>query len=309
MDIDAKNLCFGLVGCGTVGRSWAVCFLRAGARVRLYSRRRDPIDETIHFLEQWFGSEAATGDGAWKQRLEVCETLEDLPNDCDWIQENVAEDAEQKAAIFERLDQMTPDSVILASSTSALLPERFIGNLAKKDRCLVAHPINPPHLCPAVEMVPAATTSAECVNRSRKILEAIGQVPILVRNARIGFVVNRLQSAILDEAFNLVAHGCTDIEGVDAAIKHGLALRWAFMGPFETIDLNAPEGVEDYLGRYRDGYEKIAADRENRHAWRGELAQQVVDERRQRLPADQLDARRQWRDQKLAALVRHLRGT
>src|SRR6185503_10223049 len=122
-----------------------------------------------------------------------------------------------------------------------------------------------------------------------------------------GVIMNRLQGALLEEAFRLVADGFATVEDVDIGIREGLALRWSFMGPFETIDLNAPAGVRDYIGRYQGIYTNLFAQMQRRVDWAGPVLTQVEGERRAKLPADQLIERQKWRDRRLMALAAHKR--
>jgi 3-hydroxyacyl-CoA dehydrogenase len=123
-----------------------------------------------------------------------------------------------------------------------------------------------------------------------------------------GFIMNRLQGALLEEAFRLVADGYASVEDIDIGIRDGLALRWSFMGPFETMDLNAPGGVRDYAARYQGIYENLFAQMQRRVNWSGEVMGQVEAERRALLPAEQLQKRQEWRDKRLMALLAHKRG-
>jgi 3-hydroxyacyl-CoA dehydrogenase len=119
------------------------------------------------------------------------------------------------------------------------------------------------------------------------------------------FIVNRLQGALLEEAFRLVADGYADADSVDAAVRDGLALRWSFMGPFETIDLNAPGGVADYVRRYEGIYSNIFPQMLRRVEWAGPVLEKVEATRRARLPAEKLGERSAWRDRRLMALLAH----
>jgi 3-hydroxyacyl-CoA dehydrogenase len=119
--------------------------------------------------------------------------------------------------------------------------------------------------------------------------------------------MNRMQGALLEEAFRLVADGYASIEDVDVGIREGLALRWSFMGPFETIDLNAPGGVRDYVERYQGIYERLFAAQQRRVDWAGEVMDRVEGDRRKKLPADKLVERQRWRDRRLMALAAHKR--
>lgn len=234
-------------------------------------------------------------------------TLETALEGSRWVQENAPEDVEVKRALWARLDALAPADAILASSTSAVVPSAFTENLAGRARCLVAHPINPPYLVPALELVPAPWTSTETMAAAEAVMRGIGQAPIVMTRELDGFVMNRLQGALLDEAFRLVADGYCSVEDVDVGVRDGLALRWAFIGPFETIDLNAPGGIRDYVGRYGDLYERLGQSMQRRVDWTGPLLDNIEKQRRERLPATNLPARQRWRDRRLMALVQHKR--
>ena len=120
------------------------------------------------------------------------------------------------------------------------MPSIIFGGLATRDRCLVSHPLNPPHLAPIVELCGADFTSPEVIERARDFMAGCAMSPITVKREIEGFILNRLQLAVLNEAFRLIAEGYVSAEDLDKTVKDGLALRWSFMGPIETIDLNAP---------------------------------------------------------------------
>ncbi len=169
------------------------------------------------------------------------------------------------------------------------------------------HPLNPPYLIPATEIVPAPWTSLEVVERARALLVAAGQAPIVMKREGDGFVMNRLQGALLEEAFRLVADGYATAEDVDVGLRDGLALRWSFMGPFETIDLNAPGGVRDYVERYQGMYASLFPQMQRRVDWAGQAFSEIETARRARVPADKLVERQRWRDRRLMALTAHKR--
>ena len=152
--------------------------------------------------------------------------------------------------MFAALDALAPAAAVLASSTSAIPASQFTEALAGRARCLVAHPVNPPHLVPVVELCGAPWTAAATIERARAVMTEVGQVPIVVRRELDGFILNRLQGALLSEAMRLVGEGYVSPEDLDKTVAHGLGLRWSFMGPFATIELNAPGGVADYCARY-----------------------------------------------------------
>jgi 3-hydroxyacyl-CoA dehydrogenase len=300
-----------IVGTGLIGRAWAISYARAGHDVVMWTRNADSRAAATAYIESTL-SDLAANDLLSGQtpaevgaRVETRAKLEEALEAADYVQENVPEKVEMKREVFAQLDQLAPPQAILASSTSAILPSLFTEALAGRARCVVAHPVNPPHLVPAVEIVPAPWTAAETVARMRQFLTDAGHAPIVMKREVDGFVMNRLQGALLEEAFRLVADGYAAAEDVDVGIRDGLALRWAFMGPFETIDLNAPGGVREYVERYSGNFERLR-DGQHRHAdWAGPVLDEIAHDRRARLPADELDGRRRWRDRRLMALVVH----
>ena len=122
-----------------------------------------------------------------------------------------------------------------------------------------------------------------------------------------GFVMNRLQGALLEEAFGSSSRDMQGLRTLTSGIREGLALRWSFMGPFETIDLNAPGGIRDYADRYQSIYSGIFPSTQWRVDWSGPVMDKVEAERRERLAADKLGERQAWRDRRLIALAAHKR--
>ena len=303
-----------LIGAGMIGRGWVVAFARARMPVAVWSRSQDNVRGTRAYVAEALRSLQAEGllEGDNPDDLAAlvtaCSSLEHALDGATYVQENLSEDLALKRAVFAQLDQLSHPEAILASSTSALLPSAFTEHLRGRARCIVAHPINPPYLIPATEVVPAPWTDPRVVERTCSILEAAGQVPVVLLRELDGFVVNRLQGALLNEAFWLVANGYAGVEDVDTAIKHGLALRWSFMGPFETIDLNSPRGVREYAERYDPLYQRLHAQMRDRASWVGPVIDTVEPARRSRLPAGQLEARQAWRDRRLMALAAHKRA-
>jgi L-gulonate 3-dehydrogenase len=302
-----------LVGLGLVGRAWAISFARAGHEVSLWDERAEAVDETLSFANKILPDLDAEGllDGepalSVRGRMRRAGSLEEALEGAAHVQESTPEDVEVKRQVFARLDRAAEAETILASSTSAILPSLFTEALAGRARCLVAHPINPPYLIPAVEIVPSPWTDATVVERTASLLRSAGHAPIAMTREIDGFVVNRLQGALLEEAFRLVSQGFAGVEEVDMALREGLALRWSFMGPFETIDLNAPGGVRDYAARYGGIYERIFPTTQWRADWSGPAMDGIEAQRRARLPADSLSERQVWRDRRLMALAAHKR--
>ena len=304
-----------IVGGGMIGRGWIIAFARAGFRTTVWSRTPETSQLAIDFVQNVLPSLKAEGLLQGRSEIEVANNVHiehDLKTalaDADYVQENAPEDVDSKRELFEFLDENTKDNAIIGSSTSAIQPSSFMEELRGRERCLVVHPMNPPYLMPATELVPSPWTSTETIDRAREIMTSIGQKPIVVHKEIDGFIVNRLQGAVLNEAFALVGGGYASIEDVDLAIKEGLALRWSFMGPFETIDLNAPGGVGDYAARYNALYANLHAQMRDRTDWTGPVLDVVAHDRRAHLPTSGLKERQIWRDRRLMALSVHKRDS
>lgn len=302
-----------IVGSGFIGRAWAISFARAGHQVVLWDK--DPsqpgaaIDYIADVLNDLDAQDLLNGQ-APKEVLARLSTEADLGSalqGAEHIQENTPERLEIKQAVFSELDTLADPGAVIASSTSALLPSRFTEHLKGRDRCLVVHPINPPYLIPAAEVVPSPWTSLEVMEKTRKLMLEAGQSPIMMKKEIDGFVMNRMQAALMEEAFRLVESGHASIEDVDIGIREGLATRWAFMGPFETIDLNAPAGVRDYVERYDGLFTNLYGQMNYRANWTGPVLDTIEEDRRKVLSADELEQRQKWRDRRLMALAAHKR--
>jgi L-gulonate 3-dehydrogenase len=302
-----------IVGSGLVGRAWAMAYARGGCTVRLY----DPADGVAHTalgliettLEAMLQLDLLRGQSVATimARISAAKSLADAVSSSDYVQENSPERLEIKKLVFSDLDQVLPAHTVIGSSTSAILPSLFTGHVTCKERCVVVHPLNPPHLIPAVEVVPAPWTTKATVEFARDLLIEVGQRPIVMTREIEGFLMNRLQGAVLEECFRLVEAGLVSPADIDTGIRDGLALRWSFMGPFETSDLNAPGGITDYAQRYEPGFIKQFETQKTRVAWNGSILKQVDEYRRKHVPLDKMPQRQAWRDRRLMALAAHKR--
>jgi L-gulonate 3-dehydrogenase len=302
-----------IVGSGFIGRAWAITFARAGHHVALWDQDAEAPRQAIDFIASVADDLVAndllngTSPKVLLDRFRVERTLAAALADTDHVQESAPERLDVKKGLFADLNRLAPPGAVVASSSSAILPSLFTEHLPHRHRCLVIHPINPPYLIPAAEVVPAPWTAPEIVERARAFLVAAGQAPIVMKRELDGFVMNRMQGALLEEAFRLVADGFATAEDIDVGIREGLALRWSFMGPFETIDLNAPQGVRDYVERYQGIYSNLFAQMQRRVDWAGPVLAQIERQRRTKLPAERLVERQKWRDRRLMALAAHKR--
>jgi len=298
-----------VIGAGLIGRAWSIVFARSGFQVALWDPVPAAIPAALDFIAARLPElrEAGLLKEAPEKilpRISPVATLEEAVADAAYVQENGPERVADKQALFARLDAAARPDAILASSTSGIPASAFTETLAGRARCLVAHPVNPPYLIPLVEICPAPWTTPETVATTREIMVRAGQVPATVNTEMQGFALNRLQGALLAEAFRLVADGVISAEDLDATVKHGLGLRWSFMGPLETIDLNAPGGLADYCERYGPLYADMQHQMTPRE-WTPALVEELHAARRAELPLEKQAERQAWRDRRLMALLAH----
>ena len=298
-----------IIGAGLIGRAWSMVFARSGWEAAIYDPVPGAAVEALGLIAAGLAEQAEHGLGkdpqAAAKRVRPARDLADALEGASFVQENAPETVEAKRPLFQELDRLAAPDVILASSTSAIVASRFTADLAGRARCLVAHPVNPPHLVPIVELCGAPWTAPVTIARAKAVYESIGQVPIVVRKEIDGFIVNRLQGALLAEAFRLVGEGFVSPQDLDKTIKDGLGLRWSFMGPFETIDLNAPGGMADYCARYTGFYRDLQAAPAGPDVYDPPNVQAILREWGEAADRARLDARMRWRDRRLAALRAH----
>lgn len=301
-----------IVGSGLIGRAWATVFASHGFDVALQDvapgaaeAARTHITTNLRELAEHGLVDDPKGSLA---RIRVASGLADALAGADFVQENGPETVEAKRALFAEMDSLATREAILSSSTSFIMASVFSEGLKGRARCLVGHPVNPPHLVPIVEIAPAPWTDPAVVERAKAIYEKAGQVPITLRKEKAGFVLNRLQAVLLAEAFRLVGEGVASAEDVDKTIRDGLGLRWAFMGPFETIELNAPGGIPDYCSRYAASLDRMVKSSEGQaNPFETTTVAEVMREWRGAQSPDRVKRLSDWRDGRLAALRAHKR--
>ncbi len=299
-----------IIGSGLIGRAWANVFARAGWQVRLW----DPVPEVraqapalvADSLEDLARHGLVKDAAAAASSVSACESLEDAVADADFVQENGPETVSVKIETFKRLDRAAQPGCVLASSTSAIVASRFTADLAGRARCIVGHPVNPPHLVPIVELCGAPWTSDDTRARAREVYESIGQVPVDVLREVEGFILNRLQGALLAEAFRLVGEGYCSPQDLDKTLSQGLGRRWSFLGPFETIELNAPGGIPDYCTRYTGFYRHLQSEPALPEVWDPQSWSKVVASWGDTPDPDEIVRKSLWRNERLAALAAHI---
>lgn len=223
-----------VIGAGLIGASWARLFAGAGWVVRLYDPRPD-LDE--------IAARELAGFAVW-----VHDDLVEATQDAEFVQEAGPERIAVKQEIFAVVAALTGDDVVLASSSSSLLPSAIAEGNPAAFRILVGHPFNPPELMPLVEVVPGPQTSARHVDRATDVYLSLGKVPIRLKKEIPGFVSNRLQKAIAEESTYLVQQDVIDVSDLDELVTISLGLRWATTGPFESRHLGGgPAGIRHLI--------------------------------------------------------------
>ena len=300
-----------VVGSGLIGRSWAMVFARGGHDVMVWDQDGAQVDRALTSIAQTLPEMASAGllrdPEAIRTRITAASTLAEALDGSGFVQENITERAEPKQALFAEIEKHAPADAVLSSSTSAIMPSIIFGGLASRHRCLVSHPMNPPHLAPIIELCGADFTSAAALETAASFMTGCGMKPIAVKREIEGFILNRLQFAVMNEAFRLIAGGYVSPDDLDLTIKDGLALRWSFMGPIETVDLNAPGGIADAMGRYGGAIRWVGEQQSAAPAWPDSVAEILDAARRSQVPRDKIAEATAWRDRRLMALAVHKR--
>ena len=299
-----KNV--GVIGGGLIGASWAAIFSKSGFNVFVYDPFPDVFEtyksRVTSFLEELKSIDETINIEESLNRISANVTIEDLCSNVEYIQESAPEILSVKQELFAKLDNLAPDEVVIGSSSSAMPISSITQNLKGQHRCIIAHPANPPHLIPCVEICPGENTSNKTIEKTKEIFTASGASIVNVKKEIDGFILNRLQGALLNEAMRLYSDGYASSDEIDATIRDGLGLRWAFMGPFETIDLNAPGGIKDYISRYGPMYIEMAKNQTKIPDWSEEAGKKLEIERRKILGHDELENRAKKRNQLLKSL-------
>jgi carnitine 3-dehydrogenase len=233
-----------VVGAGTIGASWTTLFLAHGLEVAVYDPAPDIERRVRDFVARAWPTMARLGlaEGADPDRLRFHADPAAAVQGAPLVQESGPENLADKQALFARLEQGLDREAIVASSTSGLLPSDLQEGRIGPERYLVAHPFNPPHLMPLVELVGGRATDPLVIERATAFYRSVGKRPIAIRREMRGHVANRMQVALYREAIHLALEGVASIEDIDAAIAYGPGLRWAIMGPHMLHHLAGGEG-------------------------------------------------------------------
>ena len=298
-----------VLGAGSIGVSFAILFACNCFDVAVY----DPVDEALprgasdlrERLEQLHAGGGLDADRAEvAARVRFTSDLASALAGAGFVQECAPERVNLKRTLLRQAASLTSGMVPLASSSSAIVPSCLAEGLDSDvaARILVGHPGNPPYLLPVVEVVPSPLTADAIVRQAVEVYRTTGLRPVLVRREVDGFLFNRLQGALLREAYCLVRDGIATVDDIDEVVRNGLGRRWSFIGPFETADLNTRGGIESHAAKMGSAYERMGAERGQHDPWTPELVADVTAQRRALLDLDDWDERVRWRDRQLIRL-------
>ena len=304
---DATKKRVACVGVGNVGRAWAIVYARAGFEVPIYDSAAGAVERAEAVFERNAQDLEAAGliDCATELmgNIRPCEDLDEAVRDVIHVQESVREDLEIKRQVFAQLGDAAPVSATLASSTSALPGSSFLEDVTARERCIVAHPVNPPSLIPLVELCPAPWTSSETVESVRTLMHEIGQHPILLKKEIAGFLLNRLQYTLVAEALHLVGEGYCEPEDIDAVLTHGLAMRWAFIGPFQVAHLNSTDGFAGFVEQLGGMMRTVGEDARTDYPWDATLINRIHERLVKKIPVANIPEAQLARDQRIMSLL------
>jgi len=301
----------GIVGTGLIGAGWAAFYAAKGFGVTLYDESATALragqERTLQhlaFLKDQGLLRLADHDHA-VAGLKVSDDLARALEGVGLVQESVIERYEIKADVFRHIDRATPPDVILDSSSSGLLISELQTVMEHPGRSLIAHPFNPPHLIPLVELVPGDRTDAHTLSWAKTFFEELGKVPVVLKREVPGHIANRLQAAVWREAIDLVLKGVASVADVDKAMSAGPGLRWSLLGPHTIFHLGGgPGGIKHFIDHVGASWDKLWADMAAWTALPPETTNALMEGIEEATAGRPLAEIAAWRDEKLIELLK-----
>jgi len=302
-----------IIGAGSIGIAWSIVFACAGINVRIFelddTRRASALAAAESLLLEMQGAGLFTEPTPGiLGRMTVWNELSDAVAGVGYVQECIVEDVEVKRVLFRQLDELAPEGVVLASSTSAIPSSKFASELAGRARCLVVHPANPPYFLRVAEIVPADFTSTEAVATTAALLTRVNISPVLLNTEIEGFALNRLQGALLREAYCLVRDGVLSAVDLDTLVREGLGRRWSVIGPFTTSELNTRGGLRQHSEVLGSVYARFGLERGTENPWTADTIDTVANAIEQHLPFDSWEENVRERDHAMIQVASLLNG-
>lgn len=305
---ELKNKKIVIIGSGLIGQSWAMIFASVGYKVSIYDIVASQVENALKQAKDQLNRLEQRGLLRGKLNAEQqfscisgCTDLKQAVTGSFFLQECVPENLEMKKTLYKQLDEIVDDNIILSSSTSTFMPSLFTEGMKHRAQVLVSHPVNPPYYVPLVEVVPSPWTKPEIASTVRALMTEVGQKPVVLSREIAGFVLNRIQYAILNECWRLIADGILDVKDMDSVMSDGLGMRYAFLGPMETTHLNA-EGFRSYCDRYASTIAAVSGTMGPTPVMTEPLVNNINQQLEAMCPIEDLDKRRAWRDMCLTQL-------
>lgn len=301
---DPHPIAVHILGAGFIGCAFAATFRDAGADVTLVEPDAEAREQARDRVERQAREIATAGlvqgrAGSFRIAAEAGNAV----SSANLVLECGPERLDAKRAIFSDLLKRSSPHVVLASASSAIPISWTVPDPQAQERCLVAHPANPPSVLRVIELVPATGTSPDTARRAERCFTRAGFSVVNLKQEVEGFVMNRLQGAVLREAYRLVDEGVADATEIDEVMRLSLGPRWALSGPFETAELNTPGGITAHAERLGPAYKRMGEARGEIVDWHPDLVAKVERDRRSVLPASDIPARSDWRTGAVARLV------
>lgn len=299
------------IGAGLIGQGWATVFSSKGFEVILQDISDAILDKSLKDIRSNLAFLEANGFlGQGKSHtamkaIKASTSLGEAVRYVDYVQESVLDNYVLKKEVFKEIDAIAPDHAILASSSSGLLMTKIQKVTKKPGRCVLVHPCLPVHLIPLVEIVGGKETSPETVETAYKLMKKLGKIPVTLNREVPGYIVNRLQAALVREAIDLVDKGIVTAEDVDKAFCFGIGLRDPIIGPFLRIHL-AGNGIKRFIENYSESYRYRWETMETWTSIPSSAMKRVIQgvEEMEIVRKKTLDEIKRWRDQMLVKILK-----
>lgn len=258
-----------VIGAGDIGVGWAALCASAGWPVAIFDLNPATMERASEEVERRTRALVALGRAPESiverglRELVRAKFFSEAMQDADWVIEAIHEDVVAKQKLLAAIEQAVGGDVLITSSSSGLSPTEIFGRCRRLDRCLVAHPLNPPELIPLVELVPEGRTSPASMSRAVDYLRSLGRFPIVLKKSVPGYVVGRIAAAVWRECIDLVLRGVISVDELDRAVSLGPAIGWAAAGPHLTYHLAAGEGgirgfTQHLLASFESWWQQLA---------------------------------------------------
>jgi carnitine 3-dehydrogenase len=251
-----------IIGCGLIGESWSALFTAYGHDVTVWDPTPPVLDPLLERVEESRARVRAIDAQGTKRegRVRLASTLEEAVASASWIQENAPESVLLKRELYGAVEKSAPPDAVIASSTSSLTWSELAREMRRPARFITAHPFNPPHIMPLVEIYAPDDAARD---RAVRFYRALGRTTVELKRDAVGHIANRLASALWREAVNIVAEGIADVSAVDTALVNGPGLRWSVVGAHMAYHLGGGSGGMAYY------LEHLGASQERRWATLG----------------------------------------